>query len=309
MNQNFKAIERAGEAPDLGSLSADLRRVTVTSINQQFNFQELLQGAIGAKDAERLVQPQSVPEHATDRALMLRNADIIHLGKQFGDLATVQGVIAGIAISADQFEIRQAAIFAVVVHNPDLADLAIDVSLRDPDAGVREKMLQHLCQEDPLSAISAAVRLVRHDPDQSLRISALELLLDLDTEKALELARELAVGTHKWDRLREYCQRTLERTDLEPFVKESQGHLMAEATEQRSALLSTALFDEATDLCLKAAHQFISRADEAGAVTIGVALLSHRSPKLQDLGYQTVSRCSPEIAELLKPGLTGEIKG
>lgn len=306
IGQNSKEIGNAGIAPEVGVGASDLQRAPMTNINQQHNFQELLQGAIGAKDADRLTRAQNIPEHAADRAVMLRNADIVHLGKYFGDQPAVQGVIAGIALSADQFEIRQAAIFAVVSHNQSLADLTIGVSLSDSDARIREKMLLHLSQEDPLFATSAAVRIARNDPVENLRIGALELLLDLDTAKAVDLAHELVSNSHNFDKFRDFCRRTVERTDLDPYVKETGGHLISQESEHRAALLSAALFEDSPDLCLKAADQFLARAGEAEAVTLGFALLSHRSSKLQDYGNQTLMIQSGELAGMLNRMLTRE---
>ncbi len=280
-------------------LEFDLKEATVTTMNQHYNFQELLHGAIGAKDAERRLEPQSIPVHAAERGTMLRNSDITDLSKYFGDQPAVQGVIAGIAVSADQFEIRQAAVYAIVRHNSALADLVIEVSLNDSDSTVREDMLLHLCRENPLLALSTAVGVVRYDPDESFRVNAIELLLDLDTARAIELAQELVAAPHDFSKLRDFCQQTIERTDLEPYVKETHGHLISQETVQRAALLSAALFEEAADLCLNAAEQYLAKSDNASAVAIGYALLSHRIPKLKELGYQTLMAYSPEIAELL----------
>jgi len=44
--------------------------------NNHGQFRELLQGAIGSKDAVRLAQPQKIPDHAADKAIMLRTEEI-----------------------------------------------------------------------------------------------------------------------------------------------------------------------------------------------------------------------------------------
>ena len=263
-------------------------------------LQELLLGATGGRDAERLREPQAVPEHAADRTVMLRCLDIAVLGRDYGAQPLVQGLIAGIAISADLFEIRQSAVFAAGRCHQSLADLAIVMSLKDSDSWMRVEMLRHLCCENALSAISAAVHMASHDPEESVRIDAMELLLDVDTERALDLARALVAESHQHQALRDYCEKTLKRTDLQPFVKEEAGHLISPDTECRAELLNAALFAEEVARCLEAAQQLIAEADDAAAVAIGFVLLSHRSTQLRELGYQTISSCSPEVARLLR---------
>jgi hypothetical protein len=298
MNQNFERSGSMQGGPEELALSADLGSATVTNISREYKFSEVLRGAIGGRDEERMAMPQSEPAHAADNLIMQRNSDIIDLCKNFGDRPEVQGIVAGIVMATDLFEIRQAALYAVISRNQDLADLGAEVALKDPESTMREKMLRHLAEQDPLFATSAAVNMVRHDPDQFLRVSALELLLDLDTGKALELARHFADGSHQFNDLREFSQHTLVRTNLKP-TKDESGHVVSPQAENRAALICAAMYEREPAVCFKAAQQFLANADVANTIALSFALLNHPHQSLRELGQQTIAARSPELAGLL----------
>lgn len=266
--------------------------------NQDQGFTKHVQGILGLLNKSRREKKVDLPMWSKPPAVTLWEEDLRALSHQYGVMAEIQGVLGGLAL--DPFiedDWRETMLYSLEERNTDLADLVSLVCLHDEDYTFRSKMLCHLSHVNPVFAIEAATRTVQDDPEDFVRVDAMELLAVLDTARCLELAEVYAAGDHGFGDLKEYCVYLLGR-QLELFDERGVGHAPSAKIKQEATLIVAALYEQDAESSLRAAQAASDDGTEASRVFLSFALFRHPGAELRLHGLRMLNEQSPVIARI-----------
>lgn len=269
----------------------------VASSGQELAYQRRVAGALGLRNLEWLQEPSDFPVGAEGRAIMRQCNAIVEVGKYYGMLPEVQGMLACIALTVDLFEVREAAYYTIDRVNPVLAALVVRTAISDPDPTIRVDSLCYLAAEHPAEARYMATWCAMHDREDWVRIQALEVLLDIDTEEALSIGRGMLKQESIAPKLRSYCEAMLSRNDLVPVDFSERGNRVTEATSQQAMIVAAVLYQSSIDVRLTSARQCFDFGDTALSIGLGLAMAIQPETELSKMGLAEVKHINEAVAE------------
>lgn len=226
------------------------------------DYDNLLRGALGHYDRSRLNANSKTGSKLLDNVLLSRQNDIIELANKYADRTETKAVLAWVAHTNGEREIRDVSRKELYKCSKSLATVLLYAGTLSSDESIRQESIEAFIDNCPMGAQERLAEIALRDPSLSLKVYSLDLLAEQNYSEAIKVAALLLQAGTSDNSLTREAERILHN---EPQIQqtEAQGDLLTEIQKRQGAMLATAMDRSDPQIQTKAVSEFMKDRDPA----------------------------------------------